>query len=323
MFQRLSTRRADQMVQREILHVDRYIAMQNLWQHSRSSPKHVRRRWCTGWGVPMLQYTDEILSLQWCRPIAANTNGPMRWICQLFHVSVSMPGLRCSLGTREFRSCLDRSVFGGTKTMDSRRSIGQCRRCSADVPMRMETGYWLHHCILPGRRTRCHLEIFCWPWPGKSMLRVKTERNFVNFCCCRFQLIKNRRNCSEEDLLRTIYLLRRKRQADCSALRKKFLTKRTLFELIGMMLPRQPTDNEKKGRSSGSMNWRLARGEGQSCSNNVRRILSCLVMIQDLSTWQIYSTVLCIHASEWGVQEQAIQFALFVQEGYIWAIHYR
>lgn len=84
-----------------------------------------------------------------------------------------------------------------------------------------------------------------------------------------FQLLKNRRNCSEEDLLTAIYLLRQKRQVNCSTLRKRHLKKRTLFELIGMMLPRQPTDNEKKGRSSGSLSWKLARGEGQSCSSNV------------------------------------------------------
>lgn len=85
-----------------------------------------------------------------------------------------------------------------------------------------------------------------------------------------FQLLKNRKNCSEEDLLKTIYLLRRKRQVTSSSLRKMYLRKRTLFELIGMMLPRQPTENEKKGRSSGSLSWKLSRGEGQSCSSNVR-----------------------------------------------------
>lgn len=85
----------------------------------------------------------------------------------------------------------------------------------------------------------------------------------------RFQLLKNRENCSEDDLLKTIYLLRQKRQANCSPLRKTYLKKRTLFELIEMMLPRLPTENERKGRSSGSLNWKLARGEGQSCSFNV------------------------------------------------------
>lgn len=84
-----------------------------------------------------------------------------------------------------------------------------------------------------------------------------------------FQLLKDRKNCTEEELLRTIYLLRQKRQSHCSALRKTYLKKRTLFELIGMMLPRQPTENEKKGRSSGSMSWKLARGEGQSSTSNV------------------------------------------------------
>lgn len=83
------------------------------------------------------------------------------------------------------------------------------------------------------------------------------------------RLLSNRPRCSEKDLLKTILLVREKRQKNCSQLRKRFLKIRTLNEVILMLLPRQPTDNEKKGRSSGSMSWKLTRGETQDSPNNV------------------------------------------------------
>lgn len=82
-------------------------------------------------------------------------------------------------------------------------------------------------------------------------------------------LLKNRTRCSEKELLKSIFLIREKRQKNCSKLRKRFLKMRTLNEVIQMLLPRQPTDNEKKGRSSGSLSWKLSRGETQDSTNNV------------------------------------------------------
>lgn len=82
-------------------------------------------------------------------------------------------------------------------------------------------------------------------------------------------MISKRGNCPEEDLLKTILLLRKKRQENCSAIRKKYLKRRALMELIELMTPRQPTENEKRGRSSGSLSWKLSRGEDQDCMNNV------------------------------------------------------
>lgn len=43
--------------------------------------------------------------------------------------------------------------------------------------------------------------------------------------------------------------------------RRKYLKKRTLFELVELMVEREPTTNEKNGRSSGGLAWKLARGE--------------------------------------------------------------
>lgn len=60
--------------------------------------------------------------------------------------------------------------------------------------------------------------------------------------------------------------LRQKRQAGVSVARKKFLTLRTLAELGELLIIRDPTENELKGRSSGSLSWRLGRGETNTSS---------------------------------------------------------
>lgn len=75
------------------------------------------------------------------------------------------------------------------------------------------------------------------------------------------QLQLIRQKCNEEDLLKTIILLRRKRQATCSAARKKYLGQRTLFELIELLMSKEVNDNEKLGRNSGNLSWKLSRGE--------------------------------------------------------------
>ena len=74
-------------------------------------------------------------------------------------------------------------------------------------------------------------------------------------------ILKRRQLCNEKELIQTIMELRKKRQINCSAARKKFLNLRTLRELAELLIIREPTDNERKGRSSGSLNWRLERGE--------------------------------------------------------------
>lgn len=74
--------------------------------------------------------------------------------------------------------------------------------------------------------------------------------------------LRARRNlCTEKELIDALMQLRNKRQSDVSKARKKFLTLRTLSELSELLIIREPTDNELKGRSSGSLSWRLERGE--------------------------------------------------------------
>lgn len=84
---------------------------------------------------------------------------------------------------------------------------------------------------------------------------------------------RERQQCTEPELLKTILLLRGKRQQNLSVARKKYLKKRNLREVIELMVQRQATEDEKKGRSSGNLSWRASRGEQQqSSSNNVRKL---------------------------------------------------
>lgn len=82
---------------------------------------------------------------------------------------------------------------------------------------------------------------------------------------------RNRQRCTEPELLKSILLLREKRQQQLSAGRRKYLKKRNLREIVELMVERQATDNEKKGRSSGDLSWRLSRGEEQCATDNVSR----------------------------------------------------
>lgn len=95
-------------------------------------------------------------------------------------------------------------------------------------------------------------------------------------CRSFFQIIQNRmqsnKRINEADLSRTISRLREKCQTQCSEVRKRYVNRRCMFELIELMVAKEPTENEKKGRSSGSLTWRTQRGEKEE-SHNVRRII--------------------------------------------------
>ncbi|KAH8372035.1 hypothetical protein KR093_009784 [Drosophila rubida] len=75
------------------------------------------------------------------------------------------------------------------------------------------------------------------------------------------QILQIRKLCSEKELINALNDIRAKRQQIVSDERKKFLSQRNLFEVIEMTLERTPTENELKGRSSGSLTWRQSRGE--------------------------------------------------------------
>lgn len=75
------------------------------------------------------------------------------------------------------------------------------------------------------------------------------------------EVLARRNLCKEDELISALMQLRNKRQFNESAARKKFVCLRTLSELSELMIIRDPTENELKGRSSGSLSWRLERGE--------------------------------------------------------------
>ncbi|KAH8288979.1 hypothetical protein KR054_002484 [Drosophila jambulina] len=76
------------------------------------------------------------------------------------------------------------------------------------------------------------------------------------------QKIRNlRKLCDEKELVKTLNEIRAKRRRNCTAERRKLLSQRNLYETIALTLERQPTENELKGRSSGSLSWRQSRGE--------------------------------------------------------------
>lgn len=70
-----------------------------------------------------------------------------------------------------------------------------------------------------------------------------------------------RLKCSEDELSKTIIQIRQKRQSVLTEKERKELSYLTLSELIELMVEREPTENELKGRSSGDMSWKLGRGE--------------------------------------------------------------
>lgn len=70
-----------------------------------------------------------------------------------------------------------------------------------------------------------------------------------------------RQKCSEEELSKCIIQIRQKRQSILSERERKELSYLTMSELIELMVERQPTENELKGRSSGDMSWKQGRGE--------------------------------------------------------------
>ncbi|XP_017110557.1 peptide-N(4)-(N-acetyl-beta-glucosaminyl)asparagine amidase isoform X2 [Drosophila elegans] len=75
------------------------------------------------------------------------------------------------------------------------------------------------------------------------------------------RILQLRKLCSEKELVQTLEAIRTKRRRNCTAERRLFLGQRSMFEVIGLTVERKPTENELKGRSSGSLSWRQSRGE--------------------------------------------------------------
>ncbi|KAK9872461.1 hypothetical protein WA026_017929 [Henosepilachna vigintioctopunctata] len=74
-------------------------------------------------------------------------------------------------------------------------------------------------------------------------------------------VLKRRKKCSEQDLINAIVELRNDRLMKCTPVKRMYILKRCTQELVELLQERRPKDIEMRGRSSGELSWRLARGE--------------------------------------------------------------
>ncbi|XP_060990836.1 peptide-N(4)-(N-acetyl-beta-glucosaminyl)asparagine amidase isoform X1 [Dama dama] len=79
---------------------------------------------------------------------------------------------------------------------------------------------------------------------------------------CKHEEVISRRTEIKEELLReTINGLNKQRQVSLSENRRKELLQRIIVELVEFISPKNPKPGELGGRTSGSLAWRVARGE--------------------------------------------------------------
>uniref|UniRef100_A0A3B3ZZ31 Peptide-N(4)-(N-acetyl-beta-glucosaminyl)asparagine amidase n=1 Tax=Periophthalmus magnuspinnatus TaxID=409849 RepID=A0A3B3ZZ31_9GOBI len=81
------------------------------------------------------------------------------------------------------------------------------------------------------------------------------------YSCKHPEVLSRRTKVQEAWLLHTISSLNNTRQQSLSPQRKKELTERLLVELVEFISPKKPKPGELGGRNSGSLAWRLLRGE--------------------------------------------------------------
>ena len=79
------------------------------------------------------------------------------------------------------------------------------------------------------------------------------------------ELLKRRNSIQENVLIRWLVRARERRQKNLTSSRKEVLLKRTADELISFMAQKSASKDEtSQGRTSGSLAWRLSRGETDS-----------------------------------------------------------
>ncbi|KAJ0055123.1 hypothetical protein NL108_009880, partial [Boleophthalmus pectinirostris] len=81
------------------------------------------------------------------------------------------------------------------------------------------------------------------------------------YSCKHPEVLSRRTKVQEAWLLHTISSLNNTKQQSLSPQRKKELTERLLVELVEFISPKKPKPGELGGRNSGSLAWRVARGE--------------------------------------------------------------
>lgn len=77
----------------------------------------------------------------------------------------------------------------------------------------------------------------------------------------RQSLQKRRTRCPEDLLEAKLLAVYKELQKDLSAKKREYLRWRMLLDSIAMFQLREPTEDERKGRSSGDLEWRESRGE--------------------------------------------------------------
>ncbi|XP_054619790.1 peptide-N(4)-(N-acetyl-beta-glucosaminyl)asparagine amidase isoform X2 [Dunckerocampus dactyliophorus] len=81
------------------------------------------------------------------------------------------------------------------------------------------------------------------------------------YSCKHSEVLSRRTSVSEAWLLQTIIEMNALRQQTFSANKKRELAERLIVELVEFISPKTPKPGELGGRISGSMGWRIARGE--------------------------------------------------------------
>ncbi|KAJ8717070.1 hypothetical protein PYW08_005469 [Mythimna loreyi] len=103
-------------------------------------------------------------------------------------------------------------------------------------------------------------------WDKKLSYVIAVSRDDVQDVTWRYttdhkEVLKRRTECTEQELIACLLTLREHRHAQVSEPRRRYLAKRTLQELVDLMVERKPSENEAYGRISGSEQWRAERGE--------------------------------------------------------------
>ncbi|KAM4725967.1 peptide-N(4)-(N-acetyl-beta-glucosaminyl)asparagine amidase [Anableps anableps] len=89
------------------------------------------------------------------------------------------------------------------------------------------------------------------------------------YSCKHAEVLSRRTRVQEAWLLHTINGLNAARQQSLSPDRKRELTERLLVELVEFISPKKPKPGELGGRNSGSLAWRMARGETRAADKKV------------------------------------------------------
>lgn len=82
-----------------------------------------------------------------------------------------------------------------------------------------------------------------------------------------------------------------KRQQSLSPDKKKVLTERLLVELVEFISPKKPKPGELGGRNSGSLAWRIARGETRGADEGSSTQVQLIMLLKLIFPTQQYVSI--------------------------------